>query len=293
MVVAMLLRGWMPGWQIVFWVVPLGTRRAVPGASRPGKILWYLRTYLWLVPPLPAAAAGVPARSVPVLLLSLPRSWSSSSSGSRRATASGPDWWTWRRTSSAGSWASRTATAYWEIEASRGRRPVVRRALSYGGCVRVRAPGRVRHLRPRRHPARPGPFWSAGFVTLLMYAKTRFGTDSAGLSRLARLSLLRRPRWARGGRPGWSASSTREPSRSTSGTRSRWWAAVPLIDRFWEVPAFEAYLPLDSQWFLLGVVLGPDRGVRAAVRIGWRTSPLRRGRACCPREASPAATIGP
>ncbi|MBB6419042.1 hypothetical protein HDC93_004644 [Streptomyces sp. AK010] len=29
--------------------------------------------------------------------------------------------------------------------------------------------------------------------------------------------------------------------------------AVPLIDRFWDVPAFEAYLPLDSQWFMLGV----------------------------------------
>jgi len=29
--------------------------------------------------------------------------------------------------------------------------------------------------------------------------------------------------------------------------------AVPLIDRLWDVPAFEARLPLDSQWFLLGV----------------------------------------
>ncbi len=29
--------------------------------------------------------------------------------------------------------------------------------------------------------------------------------------------------------------------------------AVPLIDRFWEVPAFEAHPPLESQWFLSGV----------------------------------------
>jgi len=29
--------------------------------------------------------------------------------------------------------------------------------------------------------------------------------------------------------------------------------AVPLIDRFWDVPAFEQYLPLDSQWFLFGI----------------------------------------
>ncbi len=29
--------------------------------------------------------------------------------------------------------------------------------------------------------------------------------------------------------------------------------AVPLIDRFWSVPAFEKYLPLDSQWFMFGI----------------------------------------
>jgi hypothetical protein len=29
--------------------------------------------------------------------------------------------------------------------------------------------------------------------------------------------------------------------------------AVPLIDRFWDVPAFETYLPLESQWFMFGI----------------------------------------
>lgn len=29
--------------------------------------------------------------------------------------------------------------------------------------------------------------------------------------------------------------------------------AVPLIDRCWDVPAFERYLPLDSQRFVFGV----------------------------------------
>ncbi|MGW0284205.1 hypothetical protein ACWDXT_13960 [Streptomyces sp. NPDC003236] len=29
-----------------------------------------------------------------------------------------------------------------------------------------------------------------------------------------------------------------------------------LIDRLWEMPAFEWYLPLDSQWFVLGVGCG-------------------------------------
>ncbi|MDQ0811895.1 hypothetical protein QFZ63_003609 [Streptomyces sp. B3I7] len=29
--------------------------------------------------------------------------------------------------------------------------------------------------------------------------------------------------------------------------------AVPLIDRFWNVPASEKYLPLESQWFTCGI----------------------------------------
>jgi hypothetical protein len=29
--------------------------------------------------------------------------------------------------------------------------------------------------------------------------------------------------------------------------------AVPLIDQFWNVPAFEKHLPLESQWFMFGV----------------------------------------
>ena len=29
--------------------------------------------------------------------------------------------------------------------------------------------------------------------------------------------------------------------------------AVPLIDQFWNIPAFEKYLPLESQWFMFGI----------------------------------------
>ncbi len=29
--------------------------------------------------------------------------------------------------------------------------------------------------------------------------------------------------------------------------------AVPLIDQFWKVPAFEKWLPLESQWFMSGI----------------------------------------
>ncbi|AXE87853.1 hypothetical protein [Streptomyces sp. Go-475] len=81
-------------------------------------------------------------------------------------------------------------------------------------------------------------FWSAGFVTLLMYAKGRFPLAvPARHRRLDRIVTV------------FNARAV---------TIYLWHEiafvlAVPLIDRFWEVPAFEAYLPLDSQWFLFGV----------------------------------------
>lgn len=83
-------------------------------------------------------------------------------------------------------------------------------------------------------------FWSAGFVTLLMYSKARLGVGLPGLVRLRRLDRL----------------VTVFNARAV--TVYLWHElalilAVPLIDRCWDVPAFEAYLPLESQWFLLGV----------------------------------------
>ncbi|MFD9204292.1 acyltransferase, partial [Streptomyces anthocyanicus] len=48
-VVAMLIHGWMPGWQIVYWVVPLGDPPGNAWGEQAWEILWYLRTYLWFV----------------------------------------------------------------------------------------------------------------------------------------------------------------------------------------------------------------------------------------------------
>ncbi|NSL43400.1 hypothetical protein HO151_04170 [Streptomyces sp. 8P21H-1] len=77
-------------------------------------------------------------------------------------------------------------------------------------------------------------------MTLLMYAKARLGTDFARLARHRRLDRLVRVFDAR------------------AVTLYLWHEialvlAVPLVDRLWEVPAFEAYLPLGSQRFLFGV----------------------------------------
>ncbi|MGC0401349.1 hypothetical protein RKD27_003993 [Streptomyces sp. SAI-126] len=83
-------------------------------------------------------------------------------------------------------------------------------------------------------------FWSAGYVTLLMWAKSCFGIDFAWLTRFRRTDRI----------------VTVFNSRAV--TIYLWHEialilAVPLIDRFWDVPAFEKWLPLESQWFMFGV----------------------------------------
>ncbi|WP_449488563.1 acyltransferase family protein [Streptomyces purpurascens] len=202
---AMLVHGWMPGWQIVYWVVPLGDPPGNAWGEQAWEILWYLRTYLWFVLLSPLLLRVFRLAPVPVLLLSL-----------------GP-------------------VLAFQFVAAAGR-PARRRAVGPGDvpvllAPRLRAPRRrpgpaeARRAAPARvgrprvlggwyalaHQAEYGTmihenplaqaFWSAGFVTLLMYAKARFRTDFADSP-------------GSGGWTGWSRCSTRGPSRSTSGTRS-------------------------------------------------------------------------
>lgn len=87
-VVAMLIHDWMPGWQIVFWIVPVGDPPGNEWGIQAWEILWYLRTYLWFVlmsPLLLKVFRKAPSRSCSC---PWPRSWSSSTPGSRRTTAS-------------------------------------------------------------------------------------------------------------------------------------------------------------------------------------------------------------
>jgi hypothetical protein len=98
--------------------------------------------------------------------------------------------------------------------------------------------GVLERLRPAAVLAQA--LWSAGFVTLLMYTKARRGTGLAGLSRFRRLDCLVSVFNARA----VTVYLWHEPALVL---------AVSLIDLFWEVPAFERYLPLDSQWFLFAV----------------------------------------
>ncbi|MEV8594962.1 acyltransferase [Streptomyces sp. NPDC052012] len=238
-VAAMLVHGWMPGWQIVYWIVPLGDPPGSAWAEQTWEILWYLRTYLWFVLLSPLLLRVFRLAPVPVLVLSL------APIVVLRCAWQPPD--------------NRLGTVLLDL-------------ATYLFCWILGFAHRDGVLR-RLHPAAVLPlswaalalgawyafshqaeygtydlddiplaqaFWSAGFVTLLMYAKARLGTGFVGLARLPRLDRL----------------VTVFNARAV--TIYLWHEialvlAVPLIDRFWEVPAFAAYLPLESQWFMLGV----------------------------------------
>ncbi|MFJ8188252.1 acyltransferase [Streptomyces sp. NPDC096094] len=239
---AMLLRGWMPGWQIVFWVVPVGDPPGSAWGEQAWEVLWYLRTYLWLVLLSPLLLRVFRLAPVPVLLLSL------APIVVLQYVRQPPD-----NRLGTGLLDLATYLFCWLLgfahrDGVLGRlKPAAVVALSiaalaYGGWYAFAHRAEYGTYDLDDSPLAQA-FWSAGFVTPLMYAKARFGTGFAGLTRLRPL------RW---------------PARLVGVLNARavtvylWHeialvAAVPLIDRFWEVPAFEAYLPLGSQWFLLGV----------------------------------------
>jgi len=250
-VTAMLVHGWMPGRQIVFWVVPLGDPPGSAWAEQAWEILWYLRTYLWFVLLSPvllwvfrrAPRTVLPLSLVPILLLTFWRNAPDNRFGTALEDLS-------------------TYLTCWLLgfahrDGVLGRiRPAVLvllslAAMACGGWYAF------------AHRADAGTYdldeiplaqalWSAGFVALLMYAKAYLGTDFAWLARpRARL----RPR---------GGTLIRRLDRLVTVFNARavtiylWHEialilAVPLIDLMWDVPAFETYLPLGSQWFLFGV----------------------------------------
>lgn len=69
-VAAMLFHDWMPGRQIVYWVVPLGDPPGNAWAEQAWEMLWYLRTYLWFVLLSPLLLRVFRRAPIPVLALS-------------------------------------------------------------------------------------------------------------------------------------------------------------------------------------------------------------------------------
>jgi peptidoglycan/LPS O-acetylase OafA/YrhL len=238
-IVAMMVHDWMPGWQIVFWVVPLGDPPGNAWGQQAWEILWYLRTYLWFVLLSPLLLRTFRLAPVAVLLLSLAPIvvfhflWEP------------PD-------NRLGNGLTDLATflfcwmlgfAHREGALQRLKpAPVVLlslAAIGFGGWYAFTHQAETGSYDLDDIPLAQA-FWSAGFVTLLMYAKAHFEIDFAGLTRHKRLDRI----------------VTIFNARAV--TLYLWHEialilAVPLIDQFWNVPAFEKYLPLESQWFMFGV----------------------------------------
>lgn len=238
-VLAMLVHGWMPGWQIVYWIVPLGDPPGNAWGEQAWEILWYLRTYLWFVLLSPALLKVFRPAPVPVLLLSLAPIvvfqflWEP------------PD-------NRLGSALTDLATflfcwilgfAHRDGVLERLKAPAVvalsLAAIGFGGWYAFTHQAETGSYDLDDIPLAQA-FWSAGYVTLLMWAKSRFGIDFAWLTRFRRTDRV----------------VTIFNSRAV--TIYLWHEialilAVPLIDQFWNVPAFEKWLPLESQWFMFGV----------------------------------------
>ncbi|MFF4539138.1 acyltransferase [Streptomyces aureus] len=238
-VLAMLVHGWMPGWQIVFWIVPVGDPPGDRWGVQAWEILWYLRTYLWFVLLSPLLLRIFRRAPVPVLLLSLvpivvfQYGWQPSYD---RFGSALTDLATYLFC-----WLLGFAHREGVLQRLRPAAVVLgsAAALAYGAWYAFAHQADFGTYDLDENPLAQA-FWSAGFVTPLMYFKAYHDVDFARLARVGRLDRVVRVFNAR------------------AVTIYLWHEialilAVPLIDRFWDVPAFEKWLPLESQWFMFGV----------------------------------------
>ncbi|MET7692166.1 acyltransferase [Streptomyces sp. NPDC005483] len=238
-VLAMLVHDWMPGWQIVYWVVPLGDPPGNTWGEQAWEILWYLRTYLWFVLLSPVLLKVFRLAPVPVLLLSLAPIvvlhflWEPPDD---RLGSALTDLATFLFC-----WILGFAHRDGVLERLKPAAVVVLSlaAIGFGGWYAFTHQAETGSYDLDDIPLAQA-FWSAGYVMLLMWAKSSFGIDFAWLTRFRRTDRL----------------VTVFNSRAV--TIYLWHEialilAVPLIDQFWNVPAFEKWLPLESQWFMFGV----------------------------------------
>ncbi|MFF7596419.1 acyltransferase family protein [Streptomyces mirabilis] len=238
-VVAMLIHDWMPGWQIVFWIVPVGDPPGNQWGVHAWEILWYLRTYLWFVLMSPLLLKVFRKAPLPVLLLSLAPilvfqyAWQPPYN---RFGSGLTDFATFL-------FCWLVGFAHREGVLQRLKPALVILAslalLAYGGWYAFAHQAEFGTYDLDEVPVAQ-TFWSAGFVTLLMYFKAYYDVDFAWLARFKRLDR------------------TVTIFNGRAVTIYLWHEialvlAVPLIDQFWKVPAFEKWLPLESQWFLFGI----------------------------------------
>ncbi|GAA2979968.1 MULTISPECIES: acyltransferase family protein [Streptomyces] len=68
---AMPAHGWRPGWDALYWVLPVGDPPGNAWGEQAWAVLWYLRTYLWFVLLSPMLLRIFRLAPLPVLALSL------------------------------------------------------------------------------------------------------------------------------------------------------------------------------------------------------------------------------
>lgn len=238
-VLAMLIHGWMPNWEIVYWIVPFGDPPGNPWGIQAWEILWYLRTYLWFVLLSPLLLKVFRLAPVPVLFLSLAPILVLNFVWAGPEGRLGNEIWDF--STYLFCWVLGFAHRDGVLQKLKPALVVVLSfaAIGYGGWYAFTHQGEVGTYDLDEIPLAQA-FWSAGFVMLLMWAKAYFGIDFAWLTRFKRLDRV----------------VTIFNARAV--TIYLWHEialilAVPLIDQFWNVPAFEKYLPLESQWFMFGI----------------------------------------
>lgn len=231
---AMLLHGWVPGADVLYWVLPIGDPPGSAWGEQAWEVLWYLRAYLWFLLLSPALlrvfrqapAAVLVASLVPVVALE---------------TVFGvPD--------------GRLGAAIGDLSVflfcwllGFAHRDGVLDRLHGAGAAAAALPLMAAGGWWAFHHPAGGSFdlddiplaqalWSAGFVLLLL----RF---RPGLHGTARHGV---------------ADRIVKVFNARAVTVYLWhevalMASVPLIDLLWEVPALERHLALDSLWFQFGV----------------------------------------
>ncbi|WP_392673872.1 acyltransferase [Streptomyces sp. LN785] len=227
---AMLLHGWLPGPDVLYWVLPVGDPPGNAWGEQAWAVLWYLRTYLWFVllsplllrafrrAPLPALALSL----VPVVVLG--------------TVGRVPD----GRLGSAVSdlsvflfcWLLGFAHRDGVLDRMRPALVVTVAPVLLGAGAWWAFHHRVEGSYDLDDIPLAQALWSAGFVLLLL----RFRPGFAGFAR-HRL-----------------ADRVVKVFNARAVTIYLWhevalMASVPLIDLMWNVPAFERDLPLDSPWF--------------------------------------------
>ncbi|NNN30552.1 acyltransferase [Streptomyces sp. S3(2020)] len=238
-ILAMMIHGWIPHWQIVFWVVPVADPIGNKWGVQAWEILWYLRTYLCFVLLSPLLLKVFRLARIPMLLLSLVPILVLNFVWSGPEGRLGNELWDF--STYLFCWILGFAHRDGVLQKMKPVLVVVLSfaAIGYGGWYAFSHQGEVGTYDLDEIPLAQA-FWSAGFVMLLFWAKAHFGIDFAWLTRFKRLDRV----------------VTVFNARAV--TIYLWHEialilAVPLIDQFWKVRAFEMYLPLESQWFMFGI----------------------------------------